>query len=178
VDSLGIDDEAGCAPPGATGTSCVVFMERLPSSEFEDIWVSAVSDKPSISARSDAQPGRWFITRRLSEGDALWVAVRDACRAGKLGRGVRCTTAHPRLVRRYSGSATLQVVTDDWRDAEDVWGVENALRRLGATGMLVYKIDPEATGPSGFTAYKSCDLGNGQFERITNNPSPSPAAPN
>ena len=138
---------------------------RLPSEETEERWVHARRDGASQAPARDTQPGRWFIDGKIATIDPTWAAVRDACRAGRLGRSAHCTTAHPSLIRRYSGNATRRVEGDDWRDEEDVWRIERAVRALGIRGNLRYKVDSAAIGGMSVVPYRSLDRGDGTYER-------------
>ena len=135
---------------------------RLPPEGTEERWVHARRDGASQAPARDRQLGRWFIDGKIATIDPTWAAVRDACRAGRLGRSAHCTTAYPSIIRRYSGNATLRVESDDWRGEEDVWRIERA---LGIRGTLRYKVDSAAIDGMNVVPYRPTDRDDGTYER-------------
>lgn len=110
-----------------------------PSTLTEVYWVYAVRKgrKRAPSSRS----GKWLIFEERTKADALWETIALATTAGKLGPSAKCGTARSNRNARDPSKTVICVYTPDFDDRADVMRVREALRSLGVTWKIPYKLD-------------------------------------
>ena len=116
--------------------------EALPSKAGGVYWIEAkrkLGDYPAPTPRS----GQWVIPTTLQDVDALWLKIKQATEAGKLGHKSKVSTAAG-PGQADSEARLICVRTYDSADESDVQRVLNALRELGIEGDLRYEKDRES----------------------------------
>jgi hypothetical protein len=113
--------------------------EALPSQVSGVYWIEAkrkTGDYPAPTRRS----GHWVIGTTVQNVDALWLKIREATEAGKLGYKSKVSTAAG--PGQHEADARLICArTYDSADQADVQRVRDALRELGVDGDLRYERD-------------------------------------
>lgn len=100
----------------------------VPSQVSGAYWVEAKPETPRQTPTTRA--GRWVIQTTAHEVDALWVTIRDATQAGRLGYKSKVTTAS-RTAGPNDADRVVFVLTYDADDSADVARVRAALNDLG-----------------------------------------------
>jgi len=120
-----------------------VFYMR-PSEEFEDFWLRARNGIMTYPERIEGRSGKWLIF--LPKGqplDEMWVKVKWAIHAGKLGRSAKVSTMRANENEASPGKGVICVYTYSLDDLEDARRVRQALRDLGITWKIPYKLDAD-----------------------------------
>jgi hypothetical protein len=110
--------------------------EAIPSKMTGIYWIECKrkeGDYPDITPRT----GEWRILTSLAEVDALWLKIKEATEAGKLGYKSKVSTLSP---DRDSSHRLICVRTYDADDSADVERIRQALESLGFSE-LTYQRD-------------------------------------
>ncbi len=85
--------------------------------------------------------GKWLIFIKKTEADAFWESIARATSEGRLGSSAKCGTARENPNALDQGKTVVCVYTPDFDDMEDVMRVRSALRDLGVSWKIPYKLD-------------------------------------
>lgn len=110
----------------------------IPSRTTRMYWI--VQDSPFFSPEKfdDDKGGKWLIFTEKEEVDDLWVKIRDATTAGRLGISARVSTAKNNPKSR-DDRAVIYVNTADWENEDEVMQIRETLRELGIEQRIGYK---------------------------------------
>ncbi len=114
-----------------------------PSRVTEVSWLYAENLKgnyPKPTVRS----GKWLLFVPNDEIDEVWMRVKEATEAGRLGGDSKVSTAKPNPNSADPSHNVICVYTYDSDDESDVMRVREELRGLGFVNEIPYKTD-EAT---------------------------------
>ncbi len=109
---------------------------RLPSQETGDAWVTATVSAWKVirTFPADLRPGKWSIQVDREQVDALWIAIAQATREGRLGKRARVSTARPPAKNKPPRTRhVIEVFMPDTQKQVDVYQVRAALREPGVT---------------------------------------------
>jgi hypothetical protein len=125
---------AGNLPPELTWPDA-----RPPMSVTDHFWVYA--RRRGKIAKPSERSGKWLVFVDRSKADLLWEQVARATTEGKLGPSAKCGTARPNPNAPNPKETVICVYTSDFDDRENVMRVREALRDLGVTRRIPYKLD-------------------------------------
>jgi hypothetical protein len=125
--------------------SCYPDGWPRPSNYTDDFFLHAhlrPEARPGQLAYPRATPrcGKWLIFAPTAEVDAWWKRVRRALAAGQLGSSAKVSGRRPNPHGR-PGQHVICVYTYDGEDQADVMRVREALRAIGVTQRISYKLD-------------------------------------
>jgi hypothetical protein len=125
---------AGKLPQGLTWPEA-----PQPMSITEHYWVYARC-KGRIAKPSE-RSGKWLVFIDKSRAEEMWDRLARATTDGRLGPSSKCGTARPNPNAPNPNETVICVYTLDFDDREDVMRVREALRELGVTWRIPYKLD-------------------------------------
>jgi len=118
--------------------------EMKPSEEFDDYWIRAQNEHMDYPASDDWRSGKWLVFCRKGETlDAMWEKVVEALDAEKLGRIAKVSTMKPNPHETSPKDGVICVYTYSLDDLQDVRRVRQALRELGVTWKIPYKLNAD-----------------------------------
>lgn len=101
--------------------------------------------------------GKWLVFVNQENVDEVWMNIRKATEAGRLGISSKVSTAKPSPLSSDPARRThvICVYTHDWTNRADVMGVREELRKLGITNKIPYKSDEDTlSGKYAVTGHK------------------------
>lgn len=93
--------------------------------------------------RDSKNGGKWLIFVPVERVDQMWVKIKSATEAGKLGEMSKVATAKDNPNAINSSIKVICVYTYDWVDEKDVMRIREELRQLGVTRKIPYKADED-----------------------------------
>lgn len=115
-------------------------MDVKPSEVFDSFWIRAYA-KNSYPEQTD-RGGKWLIFIEKGERlDHLWQKVRQTLYQGLLGRSAKTSTMRENSNARDKKAGVICVYTYSLDDLEDTRRVRHALRDIGVTWKIPYKLD-------------------------------------
>ena len=117
------------------------YSNAKPSEVTDVYWIYAHRDKGDYP-ESTPQSGKWLVFVPERDVDEIWVKIREATEAGKLGGSAKVKTAKPSRLGE-TNRRVICVYTYDWTDETDVKRVREELRKLGITNKIAYKTDED-----------------------------------
>jgi uncharacterized protein YprB with RNaseH-like and TPR domain len=114
-----------------------------PSKITQDYWVycQPLIKRNFTKKYKQDRIGKWLIFVELKSLDVYWKKIRIATENGYLGIAAKAATAKPSPVATTDNEKVICVYTYNWQDTDDVYRVENQLRKLGICDTLFYKAD-------------------------------------
>lgn len=112
--------------------------EALPSNMQVNYWIESKPLQDTLPPT--ARAGEWVIRCQVHEADAMWIKIRDATEAGRLGYKSKVSTA-PAKGQGHVTDRLIVVRTRDADDHADVKRVETELQALGITEMHYERIE-------------------------------------
>lgn len=112
----------------------------FPSLNIDDYWIWAnldVGEYPEHTERG----GKWMLFMPASDVDEHWSRVIQAFDAGSLGNSAKVATARKNPTAPNAKERVICVYTYDADDYADVSRIRQALREIGYTRKLAYKMD-------------------------------------
>jgi hypothetical protein len=113
-----------------------------PSTHTRDYWLW-VDRKPEAGAYPEdtERVGKWMVFVPVARVDEWWARIKAAAESGQLGQGAKVATARPNPNAISAAERVIIVYTYDGLDKDDVMRVREALRALGVTWPISYKLD-------------------------------------
>ena len=108
----------------------------IPSQVAAVYWIETVPEVPVAAPTSRA--GRWVIRTTVDQVDDLWMLIKRATKAGRLGYKSKVSTA-ARDMGKDQNDRVIHVVTYDADDTADVERVRAALLELGVSASIEYE---------------------------------------
>jgi hypothetical protein len=111
--------------------------EAVPSNISAVYWIESkpLTPMPDLTPRA----GQWLIESSAAEVDDLWVKIREATEAGRLGYKSKVSTTAAK--GQSQASARLIIVrTYDADDSADVLRIQTVLREIGVTTLSYERI--------------------------------------
>ncbi|EQD27651.1 hypothetical protein B2A_15157 [mine drainage metagenome] len=105
----------------------------------DEFWVYA--RRKGRTESPTERSGKWLIFVERSKANDLWDVVARATTEGLLGPSAKCGTARPNRNATDKSQTVICVYTPDFDDRADVMRVRDALRELGVTQRIPYKLD-------------------------------------
>lgn len=118
------------------------YSSAKPSETTNVYWIHAIRKKgryPEATERS----GKWLIFVDSKDVDEVWLKIREATEAGKLGDSAKVATAKSNPLAGGSRDKVICVYTYDWMDEADVKRIREQLRGIGITNKIPYKSDED-----------------------------------
>lgn len=117
--------------------------DRLPSEVADEYWIYAERrDRDSYPEHSD-RGGKWMLFIKNAEIDSWWLKIRTATELGLLGGSAKVATKKPNPNTASPDTRVICVYTYDIDDVADCTRVREALRAVGVTWKIPYKIDAD-----------------------------------
>jgi hypothetical protein len=114
--------------------------DAKPSEVNVGYWIEA---KRKVDGQQPTtRTGQWVIRTQLADIDAMWVRIKAATEAGKLGYKSKAASVS-RMEGKASAAHVICVRTYDADDSADVERVKFGLREIGIEGDLRYERDDE-----------------------------------
>ncbi len=115
-----------------------------PSEEFDAPWIYAQNASVVYEEGLWRRSGKWLIFCRKGDAlDGMWEKVVEALEAGKLGRSAKVSTVKPHQHETSPDDGVICVYTYSFDDLDDVRRVRQALREIGVTWKIPYKLDQD-----------------------------------
>jgi hypothetical protein len=111
-----------------------------PSTFDDDYWLWAKRQQGTYPEHS-ARGGKWLVFVPVGDVDHRWAAIRQATEEGTLGGLAKVATAMPNPNAISARQRVICVYTYDGLDEPDAMRVRAALRDLGITWPISYKLD-------------------------------------
>ena len=114
---------------------------HLPSRETKAFWIQEQADigYPEHTERG----GKWLLFVKSEEVDGWWNKIRESLLKGHLGSTIKAATARPNPNATSSEIKVICVYSYDADDKEDVMRIRKALREIGVTWRIPYKLDED-----------------------------------
>lgn len=112
-----------------------------PSAVKESFWVYALRRNGGVS-NGMPPSGKLLLFVARERIDEAWAAIAKATADGLLGPSSKCSTAKPNPNTVDQGSTVICVYTNNYDDEADVNRIREALRRLGFSNSIPYRLDP------------------------------------
>jgi hypothetical protein len=111
--------------------------EALPSNMSAVYWIESkpLTPMPDLTPRA----GQWLIETTAAEVDDLWVKIREATEAGRLGYKSKVSTTAAKGQSKASDRLII-VRTYDADDSADVLRIQTVLRELGVTALSYERV--------------------------------------
>lgn len=117
-----------------------INSDIIPSKVTDSFWIRAYA-KNSYPEQTD-RGGKWLIFIEKGERlDHLWQKVRQTLYQGLLGRSAKTSTMRENSNARDKKAGVICVYTYSLDDLEDTRRVRHALRDIGVTWKIPYKLD-------------------------------------
>lgn len=107
-----------------------------PSETYDACWIIAYNFATPYPVNTE-RSGKWLIFVDKEKVDEVWKTIRSATRDGILGRCSKVSTMFDNFYKR----SVICVYTYDLDDEEDCTRIRQALRSLGITQKIPYKLD-------------------------------------
>jgi len=114
----------------------------IPSKTTDRYWLIAINKNHYFrKPKYERESGKWLLFAEWREIDRLWPIIQEALLSGRLGHSVKVATRKENPNAADNETGVICIFTDDFNDTFDVLRVADALRQLGITQKLVYKLD-------------------------------------
>jgi len=112
--------------------------EALPSNMSAVYWIEAkpLAPMPELTSRA----GQWLIETTADDVDDLWIKIRDATEAGRLGYKSKVSTTAAKGQTKASDRLII-VRTYDADDSADALRIQTVLREFGVTNFRYERMD-------------------------------------
>lgn len=117
-------------------------MRINPSQVTDEYWLFAERNQGTYPSHSK-NGGKWLIFVPVERVDQMWLKIKSATEAGKLGEMSKVATAKDNPNAINSSIKVICVYTYDWVDEKDVMRIREELRQLGVTRKIPYKADED-----------------------------------
>lgn len=105
-----------------------------------DAWWVYARRKGKIQSPSE-RSGKWLVFVPRGRANELWERIAQATTDGKLGPSAKCGTARENPNAPDQSETVICVYTPDFDDTDNVMRIREALRELGVTRRIPYKLD-------------------------------------
>jgi len=117
--------------------------DRRPSEVFEQYWIHAERKDADSYPEHGERGGKWMLFIKTAEIDEWWAKIKAATERGLLGSSAKVATMKPNPNAAANDTRLICVYTYDLDDEHDCLRVRQALRNLGVTWKIPYKIDAD-----------------------------------
>ena len=118
------------------------YAKKNPTEVTEVYWLYAIRQNGTYP-RPTSHSGKWLIFVDHNDIDAVWVTIKEATEAGKLGGSAKVATAKPNPYATDPKTKVICVYTYNWTDEADVRRIRAELRTLEITQKIPYKADED-----------------------------------
>jgi hypothetical protein len=132
--------ELRATPGGHPKVAEAALTWLVPSRSADDYWVRAHHTTKTYPAHTE-RGGKWLLFVPTPDVDTHWEQVLQALDAGALGESAKVSTALKNPRETSPDKRVICVYTYDADDYADVSRVRQALRDIGYTRNLAYKMD-------------------------------------
>ncbi|MBC7869967.1 MAG: DUF1917 domain-containing protein [Chitinophagaceae bacterium] len=111
----------------------------LPSQVNAVYWIESKPEQ--TTQQPTVRAGAFVLQTDIGGVDALWLKIRAATRAGKLGYKSKVSTASP---SSDPNARIVRVLTYDSADSADIERIRAALDEIGLKEVIVYEVEKES----------------------------------
>ena len=118
----------------------------FPSKVLDVYWVEAsnrVSRNFAKEKECNLLAGKWLIYVNNNDIDIVWQKIKKATKDGLLGIKSKAATSKLNINFTSENEKIVCVYTYNWLDKEDVFRIENEIRKLNIKYALCYKTDED-----------------------------------
>lgn len=125
------------------GTEELAGDERQPSKVFDEYWIYAERKDSSPYPAHTERGGKWMLFIKASNVDDWWMRIKAATENGLLGGNAKVATMKSNPNSSSRSTHVVCIYTYDIEDEADCTRVREALRALGVTWKIPYKVDAD-----------------------------------